>query len=438
MSTFVQEALIVFGLILLNGVFAMSEIAVVSASKARLRHRAERGHRGAQVALGLVQHPNRFLATVQVGITLVGILAGAYGGARLSRPLAAWLEAVPALAPYSDQIALTAVVLVITYFSLVIGELVPKQLGLYSPERIASAVARPMQGIATVTAPLVTLLSGSTNLMLKLFRLKASDEPTITEQEISLLIAEGARAGIIKPAEQRMVKRVFRFSDQEVGAVMTPRHEIVYLDLDDPSAERQQTLLSHTHSHLVVCRGGLDQALGIVDVKDLLAQVLAGNPLNLEEALRDALFVPESAPALRVLSRFRQAQEPLALVVDEYGGVTGLVSPNNLLEAIVGDLVGLSDDGEPDIVPLDDGGWLIDGMTPVDEVKDRLELRQLPEEDTAVYRTLGGLVLTVLGAIPETGAAFTWDRYRFEVVAMDGNRVDRVRITETDVDAAAT
>ena len=423
------EILIILGLILFNGLLAMAEIALVSSRKPRLQQRADDGNTGAKVALELSQDPSRFLSTVQIGITLVGILAGAYGGATLSQHLADALLAYDAIRPYADELAFAAVVLSITYVSLVVGELVPKRMALLHPEGLAAVLARPMKVLSLLTLPLVHFLSFSTDLVLRLLRVKPSAEPAVTEEEITLLIAEGAQAGVFEAEEREIVERVFRFGDQIVGDVMTPRHDVVFVDLDDPEEENRRRLTEEPHGYLVVCRDGLDNALGVVKLKDLLEQALAGSPLNFEAVLRQPLFVPESLPALAMLERFRRTGEQLALVVDEYGGMAGLVTLDDILEAIVGGLPLLGIPSEPDMVRREDGSWLIDGMVSIDAFKDRFGVRALPEEESGTFRTLGGFVVTSLGRIPTAGDHFTWNVFRFEVVDMDGKRVDKVLVT---------
>ena len=423
------EILIILGLILCNGILAMAEIAIVSARKPRLRQRADEGHAGARTALELAENPNRFLSTVQIGITLIGIFAGAYGGATLSQKLALSLQRYEAIAPYSDELALTIVVIGITYLSLILGELVPKRLGLTLPEGLASVLARPMYVLSVIALPLVHLLSASTELVLRLLRVQKPTDPPVTEEEITLMIAEGAQAGIFEAEEQEMVERIFRFGDQTVGDVMTPRHDIASLDLDDPMEENLRRIAEEPHTHLVVCRDGLDHTIGIVTLKDLLKRSLAGEPLDLESTVRQPLYVPESLAALTMLDRFRRTGEQLALVVDEYGALAGLVTLDDILQAIVGVLPSLGVPGEPGMVQREDGSWLVDGMVSADDFKDHFDLRELPDEETGAFRTLGGFVVTYLGRIPGSGDAFEWNGFRFEVMDMDGKRVDKVLVT---------
>lgn len=428
MSSVTVEILVILLLLVANGVFAMSEIAVVSARKARLQQMANQGDTKARAALGLAESPNRFLSTVQIGITLVGIFAGAFGGATLSRSLSGYLNRFPFLSPYSHAIAFTVVVLGITYLSLVIGELVPKRLALNSPEKIAAAVAGPMQLLAAIASPVVHLLSTSTELVLKLFGVESSSsEPLVTEEEIKVLIQQGTEAGMFEVAEQDMVERVFRLGDQPVSALMTPRPDIVWLDLNDPMEENRRKMATISHNRFPVCQDELDNVLGVMQVNDVLAQSIAGKALNLAESLRQPLFVPETTQALKVLELFKQSGTHIALAVDEYGVIQGLVTLTDILEAIVGDLPSI-ESHESSAVQREDGSWLLDGMLSVEKFKELFGIKELPGEQQSNYQTLGGFVITYLGRIPAAADHFEWGGFRFEVMDMDGNRVDKMLV----------
>lgn len=422
------EIVIILALIALNGVFAMSEIAVVSARKARLRLRAEDGNRDARAALALADDPSRFLSTVQIGITLVGVLAGAYGGVALAEDVAPWLARLPALVPYADEIAFVAVVVVITFLSLVVGELVPKHLGLRNPERVAMLVARPMRALSTAAGPVVALLTGSTALVLRLFGKHAPEGEPATEEEISFLLAEGARAGVFEAAEREIIERVFRFGDQPVAAVMTPRTDVEGVRLDETPERLREAVVAHPHTRLIVYGENLDDPVGIVHVKDLLAQLVRQGRMDLAPLVRQPPVVPESALALRVLERFKRTGEHLALVVNEYGGLEGVVTLHDILEGIVGDVPWASGQLEPSAVRREDGSWLVEGMMPIGEFKDLLGRRTLPGEELQGFHTLGGFVVAHLGHIPSAAEAFERDGLRFEVVDMDGRRVDKVLV----------
>ena len=431
MPSVMLEGLVVVLLILLNGIFAMSEIAVVSARKTRLRQWAEEGNAKARAALELANNPNQFLATIQIGITLVGILAGAFGGATIAKELSVILNDISWLAPYSDPLSLALVVVVIAYLSLIVGELVPKRLALNNPERLAMAIAAPMQVLSRVAYPAVHLLGLSTEFLLRALGMKPSTEPPVTEEEIRALIEQGTQAGMFEEAEQEMVERVFRLGDRRVSAVMTPRTEIVWLDREASGLEIRRTITESAHSRFLVADGSLDNVLGVVHAKDLLAHVLGEQVVNLEATLQQPLYVPESMRALKVLELFKQSGTHIALVIDEYGGIQGLVTPNDILEAIVGDLPEAGEQVEPLAVQREDGSWLLDGMLPVDEFKDLFDLGELPGEDQGIYQTLAGFVVMQLGRIPAAADYFVWEGLKIEVVDMDGNRVDKVLVIPT-------
>ena len=425
------ELLVIFFLILANGVFAMSEIAVVAARKVRLKQRAEDGDERAKSALALAHDPNQFLATVQVGITMVGVLAGAYGGVTIAGQLAVPIAQVAVLAPYADGIALGVVVAAITYLSLIIGELVPKRIGLNNPETIASWVARPMLWLSRVGGPVVALLTASTNLVLRVFGIKGHAEPNLTEDEIKALISQGAETGAVGAAEENIVQRVFQLGDQRVAAIMTPRPDIEWIDVDANADELREFLASHAHTQFVVCYGGLDNVLGIVRSADLLPLAFKGVAIELRTLTREALFVPDSMPAVQLLESFRASHKHVALVMDEYGAVEGLVTVTDLLTAIVGDLPADAAEAVGAFVARPDGSWLVDGSAPIEEVATRFAIDQLPEDEAGAYHTIGGFVMARLGRVPKTADQFEWGGLRFEVIDMDGRRIDKVLVAKT-------
>lgn len=427
------EILFVLLLIVANGVFAMSEIAVVSSRRARLQQRAETDT-GARAALDLVNAPDRFLSTVQIGITLIGILAGAFGGAAIAEHLAPYIERVPWLARYSKAISLGLVVLVITYFSLVVGELVPKRLGLNNPEKIAARIARPMQFLSRLTWPAVRMLSASSNFLLRLLQVKPAEEPPITEEEVKLLIDQGAEAGVFEATERELVDNIFRLADQKVPALMTPRLDIVWLDIEAPVEETRQRIVHSPYSRMPVCQGSLDNILGMVKAKDLLSRVLAGEPLDLRSAMRQPLYTPETRTVLQLLELFKGSSTHLAMVVDEHGAIEGLVTMNDVLEAIVGDLPTPGGQIESYAVQREDGSWLLDGRMPVSEFKELFSLDRLPREDDGGYHTLAGFVITYLGRLPSASDHFVWDGLRIEIVDMDRRRVDKVLVSRVEPD----
>jgi putative hemolysin len=427
------EIVIIFALIALNAVFAMSELALVSARRARLAVLERKGVSGAATARLLAEDPQRFLPTVQVGITLVGILAGVFGGARIAQHVAEWMRAVPALAPFAETLSLALVVVLITYLTLVLGELVPKQLALRWPEAVAAKVARPIGILARGAGPVVWLLGKSSSLVLRAFGLGRAARQTVTEEELKALLAEGAQAGVLEVEERDMIERVLRLADKPVRAIMTPRTDIAWIDRTDPPREIAQTLKSAPHSRFVVCDGSVDNVVGVVQAKDLLDRILGGGELSLTAALRQPMVVPDTVTALDALERLKSDQFGMALVMDEYGSFEGVVTAADVLQAIVGEPV---EPAPPEGAgaPEGQGELTMDGMMPVDEVKARLALPDLPAEGS--YHTLGGLLLALLRRVPRPGDRIVFGGWRFEVLDMEGRRVDRVRasrepLTET-------
>jgi putative hemolysin len=429
MTAILIEVTLILLLLFANGVFAMSEMAIVSARKARLQQRARSGSPRAMAALELAEAPSHFLSTVQIGITLVGILAGAFGGATIAEQLAAYFSRVPVLAEYSEALALAIVVLSITYLSLIIGELVPKRIALHNPERVASAVAIPMRLLSKIASPAGRMLSASTEAVLRLLGIKESDEPPITEDEIKVLIEQGIAAGVFEEAEREMIESVFHLGDLTVDGIMTPRTEVVWLDVDDSIAEIKEKIKQNTRSRYPVVQGSPDNVIGMVRAKDLLAASLAGGPLDLKALLKPPLYMPENMPALKAIDMFKKSRLHSALVVDEYGGIEGIVTVNDILEALVGEMPSIYEPSEQPIVQRADGSWLVDGGLPVDEFKDTFQIDRLPKEEQAHFRTLNGFIVSYLGRIPAVADQFEWGGYRFEVMDMDRNRVDKVLVT---------
>ncbi|MEH2354334.1 hemolysin family protein [Nostoc sp.] len=438
MSSITFEILIILVLIIANGVFSMSEMAIVSARKVRLQQLANQGDAKAMAALKLAESPNHFLSTVQVGISLIGILTGAFGGATIANRLAVYVKLVPLLAPYSEPISFGVVVLIITYLSLIVGELVPKRLALNNPEKIASTVAIPMRALSAIASPMVYLLSASTDLILRVLGITASTEPQVTEEEIKILIEQGTEAGTFEEAEQDMVERVFRLGDRPVSYLMTPRPDIVWLDLDDSAEENRQKMVDSAYSRYPVCQAGLDNVLGVIPVTDLLARSFRGEPLDLTVGLRQPVFVPESTRGLKVLELFKQTITHMALVVDEYGVIQGLVTLNDIMSEIVGDVPSTDGQDQPQAVQREDGSWLLDGMLPVEEFLELFGMEEWESEERGSYQTLGGFVITHLGRIPAAADHFEWHSMRIEVMDMDGNRVDKVLVVPKAVKSADT
>jgi putative hemolysin len=422
------EILIILLLVLANGLFVMSELAILSSRKARLQHLAERGDLKARAALNLASSPNKFLGTVQIGITLLTILSGAYGEETIAKRLQPLLSSISFTSSYQEQVSKGFAILIITYLTLILGELVPKRLALNHPEAIASVLALPMQLLSKITTPVVYLLSASTETILRILGIKPSTEPQVTEEEIKVLIEQGTEEGTFEEAEQDMVERIFRLGDRPVSALMTPRPDIVWLDLEDTAEENRQKIIESSYSRYPVCQGGLDNVLGVIPVTDLLARCFTGQQMDLTVGLRQPVFVPESTRGLKVLEMFKQTVTHMALVVDEYGVIQGLVTLNDVMIEIVGDVPTMEDQEDPQVVQREDGTWLLDGMLAVDEFLELFDVDELRSQDRGSYQTLGGFVITQLGRIPAAADHFEWQGMRFEVMDMDGNRVDKVLV----------
>ncbi len=423
------EIIFIAILLIANGLFSMSEMAVVSARKARLQKRASDGDNGAQAALELAGNPGSFLSTVQIGITLVGILAGAFGGATIAEKLAPSLKSFPAIEPYADKISFGLVVVVITYFSLVLGELIPKRLALHSPDKIASMVAAPMKKLSTLTSPLVKLLEVSTNGLLRLFGLRESSDPPVTEDEIKVLIEQGIRAGVFEETERDLIERTFHLGDRTVSELMVPRPDVVFLDLEDPPEVIKEIISSNRLSRYPVFQGASDNVVGVVRAKDLLAREYGNQPFDLKAAMVPALFFPDTMPAFKTIEMFKSSRRHMAMVIDEHGGVEGLVTVNDILDALVGDIPSMDEQEEPAVVRREDGSFLLDGALPIDRLKQTLQLKQLPGVEGGGFQTLGGFLMTRLGRVPAVADYMEFGGWRFEVVDMDGRRVDKVMVT---------
>jgi magnesium and cobalt exporter, CNNM family len=431
------EIIFVAVLLIANGLFSMSEMAVVSARKARLQKRAADGDKGARAALELAGNPGSFLSTVQVGITLVGILAGAFGGATIAEKLAPSLKRIPAIEPYADSISFGLVVLVITYLSLVVGELIPKRLALHSPDKIAAAVAAPMKRLSALTSPLVRLLEGSTNGLLRLFGLRESSEPPVTEDEIKVLIEQGIRAGIFEEAEQNLIERTFHLGDRTVSELMVPRPDVVFLDLDDPPEVIKEVISSNRLSRYPVIQGVTDNVIGVVRAKDLLAREFTNQPFDLKAVMVPALYLPDAMPAFKAIETFKSSRRHIAIVIDEHGGVEGMVTVNDILDALVGDIPSADELGEQPVVLREDGSFLLDGALSVDRLKQTLGIKRLTGEEDESFQTLGGFLMAQLGRVPTVADHIEFGGWRFEVMDMDRRRVDKVLVTRVPLGSEA-
>lgn len=429
-----MDILVLVVLILVNGVFAMSEIAVVSSRKARLQNLADDGSLGAEAALSLHQEPSGFLSTIQVGITSVGIMSGAIGEAAIADPLAAWMAGFPVLEPYAKSVALTITIIALTYFSVVVGELVPKRLAMLAPEGIASLIARPMMLLAKVTHPLVVVLSSSSTAILGIIGARRKEDPPVTNDEIKVLMEQGAEAGVFHESEQEIVSNVLRLDEQKIAAIMTPRREMFVIDLDEGDEAARQRIIETEFSRVVVCRDGMEHVLGILQTGDLLKKALPGGhcitAVDIEAILHPPLYVPETVTTTQLLESFRRARLQFALIVDEYGDVQGVVTLTDVMSAIVGELSEPEKPEERDMIQREDGSWLVDGDVGVERMKSVLDIEdELPGEEENGFHTLGGFIMHALGRIPAPTDHFNAAGWRFEVMDMDKNRVDKVLVS---------
>lgn len=429
-----MELPLLVALIVLNGVFAMSEMALITARRARLAKLSAEGDGSAGIALKLHDDPTRFLSTVQIGITSIGVLNGIVGEAALAPRFAVWLQNFGMDPDASSILATAFVVVVITYVTIVVGELVPKRIGQLHPERVARFVARPMRLLALATSPFVRLLSISTDTLLRLMGQRGDAIKSVTQEEIHALIQEGTDAGVIEQQEHEMVRNVFRLDDRQINSLMVPRSDVVYLDVEHPLEDNLERMTASEHSRFPVCRGGLQDVIGIVNAKQLLRQLIAGERTDLAALAQPAVFVPETLTGMDLLRHFRTSGSPIVLVVDEYGEVLGIVTLQDVLEAVTGEF---NPRGQEDswAVQREDGSWLIDGMIPLPELKDTLGLTLLPDEDKGRYHTLGGLVMWMLGTLPQVGTSVVWENWKLEVVDLDGKRVDKVLASRLPADS---
>lgn len=419
------EVALILALILANGVFAMSEIAIVSSRRARLDRMARKGSRGARAAIRLSANPDRFLSTIQIGITTIGIFAGAYGGATIAKQIDEYLETIPALSSYSEALGVGIVVIAITYLSLVIGELVPKRLALNAPERVASMVAPVMEKLSHIGAPAVAILGVSTRTVLAMLRVRKSTEPIVTEEELRLMLRQGSEAGAIEREEQIIVERVFRLSDRSVRAVMTPRIEVDWLDLTQPLSSLREKAAALPHSRFPVARERIDQIEGVVTAREILT---ASDMASLTAAIQEPLFIPRNTSVYRLLETFRQTRNHVAIVIDEYGGVDGIVTPTDILEGLVGELPEIGDAEEPSIFLREDGSWSVDAALDLDELRIALGIELFERQKEGVFQTVAGYVTERLAKAPELGDVIVASGHRFEIIDMDGRRIDRLLV----------
>jgi putative hemolysin len=430
-----MEISLLFALIILNGLFAMSEIALISARRAQLQNMAQNGDSGAAAAIQLGDDPNRFLSTIQIGITFIGIMNGIIGEAALARPFSAWLESLGVQSVLADYLATGLVVVGITYFTIVLGELVPKRLGQMNPEAVARWVSRPMLWLALVSKPFVKLLAGSTQFILSMFGIKEQGRPSVTQEEIHLMLAEGSSAGVIEHEEHQMIQNVFRLDDRQIASLMVPRSDVVYLDIEEPLEENIKRIESSEHSRFPVLKGSWEEIVGVARARQFLTQTLRGEKLSLTENLHAPVFVPESLTGIELLENFKNSGLNLVFVIDEYGEVQGIVTLKDVMEAITGEFKPRRPE-DAWAVKREDGSWLLDGFIPVPELKDRLGIKEVPEEEKGRYNTLSGMLMLLIGKLPQTADRCEWEGWTFEVIDMDGNRIDKVLATKTNAASA--
>lgn len=426
MSEIGFEALILLLLILANGLFAMAEMAVVSSRKPRLKHLAQAGSKRARLVLDLAESPNHFLSTVQFGITMIGILAGAFGGATIAEKLSISLARIPLLTAYSDQLALGIVVAFITFASLILGEIVPKRLALHAPEKTSMALASPINKLGKLFAPFVGIVSWITESLLDLMGIRRSQEPTITQEEVQVMVEQGSHAGVFHESEIEMVEGVMRLDEERVGELMTPRPKIVWLDANDADDMNWRKIVTSNHSYFPLYENNRDNVIGMIAVKSMWANAAAGVKTNLKDLAVEPLIVPETMVAVKLLEAFKQQRKHIALVTDEFGSVIGLVTLIDVLEAIVGDIPSEEERHREPFIKREDGSYLIDAMMEVDDFKNLLKLKDLPNESIDDYHSVGGFILSLCGHIPAEGDCFDHENYRFEVVDMDRHRVDKI------------
>lgn len=428
MDSTILNIVIILLLIAINGLFAMSEIALVSSTKIKLQQMAKKGNKGAAISLKLMDEPEKFLSTVQVGITLIGIIAGAFGGITLAKDIEPFFAQFAILKKFADEISLILTITIITYLSLIIGELVPKAIAFNNPEKITSILAPFMNGLFRFALPVVTVLSGSTKLLLKLFRIKENSEPPVTEEELKLLIEQGTKYGTFEKEESDLLKNIFKFGDRKAYAIMTNRQDLVWIDINDKLETVKKIITNSSFSRFVVCEGSTDKVHGVVSVKDFVKLLLSGEEFDLRKILEEPLYIPDNLSTLRLLERFKQTKSHYAIVVDEYGTLQGMITLHDLIENIFGYLPDKSQFEEPEIISRDDGSLLIDGTIIIEELKEKLDLNSLPESDD--YTTLGGMMMYYLKRIPKSGDKIELMNYDFEIMDMDGKRVDKVLVTK--------
>ena len=440
MSEAVPQIFLLFILILINGLFSMTEMAVVSARRARLQTFLDDGDQRAKTVLELLDNPNDFFSTIQIAISLIGVITGAVGAQTFAHYLVDVLVKVPFLKGIAQPLSVLLISMLITYFSLVIGELIPKRIATGNPEKIAMAMCGPIKALSVIFRPIVRVLSFSTDTGLKILGIKENEENTVSEDEIKVMIEQGKQDGVFEANEQNIVESVFRMSDRTVDALMTPRTELPWIDLESPMEESLKEIAESTYHYFPLVRGNPDDVIGVLSSKNLLDAYIRGEKIDLEKIAEPPLFVPESKPALSLLDDLKASESNFAVVLDEYGGFSGMITPYDLLNELVGDVTNIGDEpnDEDDILVRADGSWNFDGLVDIEEFKEAIGVRELPDEDRVGYQTLAGFILSYLGTIPTVGKQFDWNNFHFEIADMDGLRIDRILVRRIEPDTEKT
>ncbi len=436
MSEGVSQVILLFVLIFINGLFSMTEMAVVSTRRARMQKYLEDGDKRARTVLDLLDNPNDFFSTIQIAISLIGVITGAVGAQTFAHYLVDILVKVPFLKGIAQPLSVLLISALITYFSLVIGELIPKRIATNDPEKIAMTMCGPIKVLASIFRPVVRVLSFSTEAGLKILGIRENEDNGVSEDEIKVMIEQGKQDGVFEENEQDIVESVFRMSDRTVDALMTPRTELPWIDLEEPLEESLKEIAESTYHYFPLVRGNPDDVIGVLSSKALLDAYIRKEPLDLEKIAEPPLFVPESKPALSLLDDLKVSDSNSAVVLDEYGGFSGMITPYDILNELVGDVANIGDEpnDEEDILVRDDGSWSFDGMLDIEEFKDTIGVRELPDEERVGYQTLAGFILSYLGSIPAVGDSFDWNGFHFEIVDMDGLRIDRIFVNRIETE----
>ena len=431
------EIIIILILIIFTGYLSMAELAVVSVRKSKIQKYIEEGNDNAQIVLDLLEDPNEFLSTVQIGISLIGVLTGAFGGVTLANPLSKLIPFIP----YSQQVSVAIVVIITTYLTLVIGEIVPKVIALNEPEKVSLKVAKSMLILSKISKPVSFILAKSSSFLLWLMRIENGNDDIVTEEEIELMIKEGIEDGTIEEEEENIIKRVFKVDDQKVESIMTPRNEIIWIDLEDPREINKVKIIESKRSIFPIASGELDDFIGVVQAKDILSAMFGDDDFDVHKIVKEPLVVSENLETLELLKEFKENQGyvHMSLVVDEFGSVEGLITLNDLLEGIVGDIPGIDEEDDPIATQRKDGTWLIDGRFGIDRFKELFDINEtFPDEEEDGFTTLAGFILSISGTVPDVDDKYQWKRFCFEIVDLDGHQIDKILVTDLGEDFIST